>query len=353
MQSLSEQESIVTVNHGPHTKLENPPKVSCTPEKLSRLSTSEANYRQLALLKTSQQRPRRGTIKTLSPGGWREQLADAIFGKVSEMCITSLVLLNIVLMVVELELENRTRPSKMPHAIFWLNFTFNFLFLVEFTLKLVSIGPVEYFMGFESSWNIVDFILVGLSFFDFAVSQMSISIDVGQARIYRLVRIARIFRAAKMVRILRFVNPLRVLVVSISKSMNALFWTLVLIFIIILGHALIFTQASIIFCKEEAIDKYGMDDVEPDCHETQHESLSHYYHSTAETIRTLFMVIVNGVSWEIPYMALEPLGEIFLAFFIFYIIIMYFAVLNVVTAMFCQTAMMSAHEDHERYTAIT
>merc|ERR1711920_1117683 len=73
--------------------------------------------------------------------------------------------------------------------------------------------------------------------------------------------------------------------------------------------------------------------------------LNIYYGSLWRSIYTLFLSIAGGVSWEA---VVEPLGQVgseWTALFLVYICFTYFAVLNVVTGVFCQTAIESATQD--------
>ena len=65
-------------------------------------------------------------------------------------------------------------------------------------------------------------------------------------------------------------------------------------------------------------------------------SLEDAWGSVPRSVYSLFKSITNGTSWEL---VAEPLGDvhgIWLALFLLYIAFAYFAVLNVVTGVFCQ-----------------
>ncbi|CAE7943903.1 unnamed protein product, partial [Symbiodinium necroappetens] len=65
-----------------------------------------------------------------------------------------------------------------------------------------------------------------------------------------------------------------------------------------------------------------------------------------ETMLSLFMSICGGVSWENVLAPLKSMSVIWVLLYLFYIAFTYFAVMNVVTAVFCQSAIDGAQNDH-------
>ncbi|CAE8724748.1 unnamed protein product, partial [Polarella glacialis] len=72
-----------------------------------------------------------------------------------------------------------------------------------------------------------------------------------------------------------------------------------------------------------------------------------YWGGLAPSMLTLFMSICGGVSWEIPMAPLQEISPAWSILFLFFISFAYFAVLNVVTGVFCQSAIESAQNDHD------
>merc|ERR1711998_210602 len=68
------------------------------------------------------------------------------------------------------------------------------------------------------------------------------------------------------------------------------------------------------------------------------------------SVYTLFATISGGTDWSD---VAEPLGTLHwtnLALFVFFVAFIYFAVLNVVTGVFCQSAIESAAHDRDMVT---
>lgn len=145
-------------------------------------------------------------------------------------------------------------------------------------------------------------------------------------------------KTAQVIRVLRFVMALRTLVTSILSTLKALFWALLLLFLIIYIFALLFTQAvdEFIF-KENKIDQLTPEEA---------SASDQYFGTLFHSMLTLFMSIAGGVSWEDAIVPLMAISTVWLLAFLFYVSFTYFAVLNVVTGVFCQSAIESAQQDH-------
>ncbi|CAJ1353724.1 unnamed protein product [Effrenium voratum] len=70
-----------------------------------------------------------------------------------------------------------------------------------------------------------------------------------------------------------------------------------------------------------------------------------YFGSLTDSMLTLFLCISGGVSWELVLKPLRTLSGALVACLLIYVFFTYFCVLNVVTAVFCQSAIESAQND--------
>ena len=154
---------------------------------------------------------------------------------------------------------------------------------------------------------------------------------------FRIIRITRVLKTVQVVRVFRFVMALRTLVTSIFHTLKALFWALILLFLIVYVFSVIFTSAV-----NEALNDPTFLPRVPE----RDAQARRYFSSLWETMLSLFMAIAGGVSWEEVIAPLRYVSEIWgLAYLVFFSFT-YFAVLNVVTAVFCSTAIESAKNDH-------
>eukprot|EP00434_Breviolum_minutum_P011077 symbB.v1.2.009774.t1/scaffold630.1/size178988/3 len=141
----------------------------------------------------------------------------------------------------------------------------------------------------------------------------------------------------RLMRVFRFIMAFRTLIASISDTLKSLFWALMLLAVIVYVFAVLFTQA---------VNDYIQDPNSPPLPEREQLAAQRYYASLGDTMLSLFMSIANGVSWHELVAPLRNISIVWVLLFLFYIFFTYFAVLNVVTAVFCQTAVESAQNDH-------
>merc|ERR1712190_373591 len=75
--------------------------------------------------------------------------------------------------------------------------------------------------------------------------------------------------------------------------------------------------------------------------------VDYHWGTLPDSMLTLFMSISGGVSWLDVCMCLREVEVPWLLVFLMFITFTYFAVLNVVTGVFCQSAIESAAHDQE------
>lgn len=210
----------------------------------------------------------------------------------------------------------------------------------------IGAGGKRVFFSNEWMWGWLDLVVVVTSVWQLVNDALILySEDAGRSgsattlssiRAFRIIRVARILRAVRIVKVLRFVTALRTLVTSIFHTLKSLFWAMVLLVLIVYVFAALFSQA-IHDHMNSAGDSMDTEDI---------EAARRYYGSLAYTMLSLFMSISGGVSWFEVIRPLEAISLGWVFCFLFYVSFTYFAVLNVVTAVFCQVAIDSAQQDH-------
>jgi len=143
----------------------------------------------------------------------------------------------------------------------------------------------------------------------------------------------RLVRVIRLVRIVRFVRGLRVLVYSIIGTLRSLVWALLLLLIVIYIFGITFTQAI--------YDHVATLDYDPG------ERYTRYWGTLARSMLTLFECIIDGLSWDSAIRTLGDAGWFWVALFLLYISLTVLAMLNVITGVFCQSAMDGAQKDSD------
>lgn len=197
----------------------------------------------------------------------------------------------------------------------------------------------------EWRWNLMDSIIVLASLVEiiFEVSsyasgaeEMSLT-GMSGLRTLRIIRITRLVKIARLARILRFVMALRTLTQSILHTSKSLIWAVVLLLLIVYTFAILFTQV---------VNDY-MQDTNTTMTLEEWELGRRYFSSLPKAMLCLYMSIANGVSWEQVIIPLNAVSVVWDFMFLFYIAFATLAVLNVITGVFCQSAIDSAQSDHE------
>eukprot|EP00929_Paragymnodinium_shiwhaense_P018102 TRINITY_DN12809_c0_g3_i1.p1 TRINITY_DN12809_c0_g3~~TRINITY_DN12809_c0_g3_i1.p1 ORF type:complete len:796 (+),score=154.01 TRINITY_DN12809_c0_g3_i1:77-2464(+) len=125
-----------------------------------------------------------------------------------------------------------------------LETVFNCMYLMEFLVKLSTLGPVEFFFGSDWSWHWLDGSLCVFAALDvllqlavYAQGQLNHSL----LAMLRLVRLARLQRIMRLLRY-RVFSELTLMVKGVAAGLRTLFWAIVLLFCVIYVFALILRQ---------------------------------------------------------------------------------------------------------------
>eukprot|EP00435_Cladocopium_sp_Y103_P010346 s886_g2.t1 len=214
----------------------------------------------------------------------------------------------------------------------------NYSYAVAFTLELLGriiAGGCSFFYSEDCMWNYLDVCIVITSIIEIVFDLISEAQGAGQHitgfKVFRIIRLSKVVKTVRLVRIVRFVLALRTLVTSIAHTLKALFWALTLLALIIYVFAILFAQAvhDASLDPDKAAEAIG----------------EKYFRSLPEIMLTLFMSIAGGVSWEDVIYPLIEIDAMWAFFFLFFVAFTYFAVLNVVTGVFCQSAIENAQKD--------
>ncbi|CAE7814748.1 PPR10 [Symbiodinium sp. CCMP2456] len=280
------------------------------------------------------------------------QHSESLFGRVVksnsfDVFFSLVVISNAIFIGIDVQLNPTMAMNPRTPIMVAIQYFYTILFCIELGLRAAALGK-EYFCSQEWAWAALDVFIVLTSLWEVFVDTWYALVDDGSTsidnfgglaglRAFRIVRITRIVKTVRLMRIFRFVLALRTLVYSILHTLKALFWALVLLFLIIYVFALIFTQA---------INGHLHDPEAPQLPAAELEVSLTFYGTLIDTMASLFMSVTDGVSWEKIYRPLYLISPLWSFLFLFYVCFVYFAVLNVLTAVFCQSAIESAENDH-------
>lgn len=270
----------------------------------------------------------------------RRKIALFVEGWFFEAFFASIIVTNSVFIAVQVEWASQNPGGELPLFLFLIASGFTMLFTLELLLRFIARG-IWIFCGDDWGWMLLDTIIVATSLFEFIIEVVVSNDEEGQAnvltnmRLLRILRIAKITRAFRIVRLVRFVRSLRTLLLCIGRTLRAMAWSAVLLGLIIFLFGLIFTD----ICTEHLSQatEFGL----------LEDFLKLRAGSLLDTMHTLFGSITGGFTWIEARDAFDEISIIYGFLFEVYIAFCNFAVLNVMTGVFCQSAIESAEKDHE------
>ncbi|CAE7443166.1 unnamed protein product [Symbiodinium natans] len=279
------------------------------------------------------------------PGGWR--LRRIVQTQAFEAFFALVVLSNAVFIGIEVQRDVEFSGAETrPVWLYVVQYTYTVLFTLELALRIGAFGVMWSFRYSEDRfWSWLDAFIVASALWEVAVdilAAVEASADglqgipgITNLKSFRLVRLTRLMKMSQFMRIFRFVMALRTLVASIVYTLKALLWALVLLLLIVYVFGVLFTQA--------VNDHRSDPSVEFSLEETT--ASEKYWSSLPLSMLSLFMSIAGGVSWQEVIPPLKAMSVVWVFFFLMFIAFSQLAVLNVVTGVFCQSAIQSAQND--------
>lgn len=253
-----------------------------------------------------------------------------------EFFYAALILSHAGLLGAQIEWEAAHLGESPPDVMVYTHLAFTFLFMLEIVLRMSTIGVRKFFTTGEYAWNIFDLLMVSLSVVELLVDLiLQENFASGTFRILRILRLARSARGLRIIRLIRFIRPLRILVFSIGITRKSLIWSVILLLLIIYLFSILFSDAYLTTMTMASDPKVDGDE------------LRNFFGSLQISMFTLFAAISGGLEWRHAMSSLNVVGWVWTSLFILYISFCCFAVLNVMTGVFCHSAIAGAEQDHE------
>lgn len=224
------------------------------------------------------------------------------------------------------------------HSVEFMFFVF---YMFELMVKLV-VWRARFFYNDDWKWNMFDFTLVVLAFYDVLISTFEAEPDdsggPGNLTWLRLLRLLKMLKMLRVIRVMRAFTELRLLLVTIMASMRSLFWTLAMLALIFYIFGLCFLQGVTAWLEdaakgEEAIGGQWL------------MLADEYFDSVGRSMLTLYMCVSGGVQWGTVAKLVMEAGSLYYYLFLFFITFLIFAVHNVLTGLFVERSMATAQED--------
>lgn len=211
------------------------------------------------------------------------------------------------------------------HIFLVFDWIFGIVFTIELVLKKLALG-----INFvKDPWNWLDFVIV-LAWLVTAASNADLFLKPSQLRLIRLVRLLRMLR---ILRTLQGFDSLFLMTTAIKASVQALGWSMVLLFLFMVMTSMFMTQmlAEMFFLNDDV----GLE-----------ERLSVYRYFGTFTMSFLTMFELSVANWiPVSRTLCEDVSEWMILFVVPHKLVMGFAVVMVITGVFLRETFNVAETD--------
>lgn len=273
---------------------------------------------------------RKGRLNTLVSSSHFQNLSSGI------ICINALFVAH----TSDWEMKNLNEPSPMFQTV--CENVFFSCYMIELILRLMN-HRFYYFINKDMNWNIFDFVLVMLSLFDVVMALVSSPEGEGGSsgggnisfmRIFRLLKLAKILRTLRVMKVFR---DLAQILESFKNCAISLFWSFIMIVFVIYIFALIFLQGLTGYL----MDNYGQ------VSDTQVEEINSSFGSLYTSMVSLYMAVTGGNDWGYYLDLVKKAGVFYELLFLMFTFFFVFALLNILTGVFVEKAVVAAQPDRE------
>eukprot|EP00927_Polykrikos_kofoidii_P082862 TRINITY_DN8353_c0_g1_i4.p1 TRINITY_DN8353_c0_g1~~TRINITY_DN8353_c0_g1_i4.p1 ORF type:complete len:628 (-),score=83.50 TRINITY_DN8353_c0_g1_i4:85-1788(-) len=248
-----------------------------------------------------------------------------------DMGVMIAVFCSAVVVGIDADINARTM-GKSPLILRFIDSMLCTLFVVELVLRVVA-KDWSYFH--DRAWALFHWLIVAVQVVEELNNVCNFSPKLGDT-LYTLrpVRIARVFR---LLEVSTATTEIRILLVSIKSSIRSLGCSLLVLLVFTYTCSVPLTMNVTAYHLQYPHDEQGR------------QALNKYFGTLDRSMLSLFQSITEGVHWEL---LLDPIMEYLspwcAAGFIFYIGFSVFALMNILTGVFVESAMKTAEEDKRR-----
>eukprot|EP00929_Paragymnodinium_shiwhaense_P051451 TRINITY_DN25890_c0_g2_i1.p1 TRINITY_DN25890_c0_g2~~TRINITY_DN25890_c0_g2_i1.p1 ORF type:complete len:1165 (-),score=239.14 TRINITY_DN25890_c0_g2_i1:263-3757(-) len=250
-----------------------------------------------------------------------------------------LIVLNAITIGAQSDWHVRNPGQETPNVFNISEEVFAMVFTAELGLRLLAFGTWFFYMP-EWKWNIFDITVVCLQLSEEILALFTGSAreeKVGNLNFIRVLRVLRLARIIRVFRLLRYLQELRAMLLSIVSSLRSLCWTICLLLFLIYILSVYVTQ----LIADTSVAR-------PNILDPEISELPRYFGSLPACVLSLFQAMTGGVDWNDLNDPLATLVSPHLTIVLCaYIAFAVFAMMNVVTGVFVESALATAKEDRE------
>jgi len=264
------------------------------------------------------------------------RIARLVTGTFFESAVSMTILVNAIFMLFTTDyyIQNiGAEPTPFMNVAEGLFLAF---FFIELLLRL-CVHRLHFFCNMEMGWNIFDFVLVAVAIYDAVISTIVSASDDSSLTFVRTLRALKVAKSLRLLRILHCVQELRLMLQSVLGSFLSLFWSLFMLACIFYMFSMAFVQVVANFLVENASSLDG----------DKYQEYMYHFGSVFRSMLTCFKAAMGGDDWSTYFSLLEVTGTAGSCLFLFFIVFMQIALLNILTGIFVERAMKLARPESE------
>lgn len=279
---------------------------------------------------------------------WRK-MKTVILSNNFDLVIGFVILANSVVMGIQLEYEGHLaaesiglQPDKedgwpgAEGAFKILDHIFALIFLGEFISRFAAMRCAY----FKSAFNWMDAGIVAASVLELYIVPL-IGLMFPDMSFLRLLRVLKIIRVLRILRVLKAFDKLRQLLNAVLCSLSALFWSINLIAMIILVFSIFMSLSLSDWLQDESVDP------------AKREQVYNYFGSFSRSIITLFEITLAVGTWgRVGRVIIFDVSRNYFIFFVFYMAMISFAMMKVISAIFLKETLAAAAEDADEQMSL-
>lgn len=247
-----------------------------------------------------------------------------------------LVVLNAVALGFQTDWEARHVGELTPPLYRTLEYVFCVIFTVELLVRLSIHGRI--FFTVDLQWNLFDIFLVSTQLIEVGITLFLQSTSAGNFTVLRMLRIMRLIRIMRLMRVLRLVEELRTLVMSIAGSLRALVWAIMLLLVMMYVVGVYLTQLVADHRETNPDNSKQMDE------------LVTYWGTLGDAVFSLYQAVTGGADWgDLVGPLRTEVHGLLAPLFMMYISFALLCMLNVITGVFVESALLTAKTDKDLY----
>jgi len=191
---------------------------------------------------------------------------------------------------------------------------------------------LDFFRSADAAWNIFDIVIVFIGVVEMVVELSTQDRMLASISVVRVLRIVRIVRVVRVIRLLPFFHELRLMIDSIICSLKSFLWCMIILGMMFYVFGITMTSGA---CAHLA----GL------ARQSREDSMQLRFGTVDKSMLSLYMAMSGGIDWADLYDTLGPLPVMYRILFLLFVSFALFAVVNVVTGVFVESAIRTSGKD--------